>query len=127
MPGAPNWLGPMAATTMTNADREVAASWLKDMAEHASEAWIRRIAEHRLAQLAAMADIERLEALVPQFQKRMQRNPTGWPDFQLTGLISAVPLDPAGAPYVYFPASGRVRLDPRSPLSPLPELPGRAR
>jgi hypothetical protein len=127
MPGAPNWLGPMAATTMTNADRGVAEAWLKDMAEHASEAWIRRIAEHRLSQLAAMADIERLEALVPQFQKRMDRNPTGWPDFQLTGLISAVPLDPAGVPYEYFPASGRVRLNPRSPLAPLPELPGRSR
>ncbi len=127
MPGAPNWLAPMAATTMTSADRDVAASWLRDMAVHAPDAWIRVIAERRLAQLAAMAEISRLEALVPQFQKKMQRNPTGWPDFELAGLIGAVPLDPAGAPYEYFPASGLVRLHPQSPLAPLPALPARAR
>ena len=129
IPGAPNWLGPVAATTMTGADRTMAAAWLEDMAEHASEAWIRAIAARRLRQLSAMADIDRLEALVPEFQKKMQRNPTGWADFEAAGLIRGVPADPAGAPYEYFPASGRVRLHPRSPLSPLPELPtaGRAR
>lgn len=123
MPGAPNWLGPLAATTMTGADRQVAAVWLRDMAEHAAEAWVRSIAQRRLAQLAALDDIDQLEALVPQFQKKMQRNPTGWADFEAAGLSRGVPVDPAGAPYVYFPASGLVRLHPQSPLAPLPELP----
>jgi hypothetical protein len=125
MPGAPNWLGPVAATTMTGADREVAAAWLRDMAEHSPEAWVRRIAQHRLAQLVAMTGIDQLEALVPVFQRKMSRNPTGWNDFIAAGLLDGVPLDPVGAPFVYFPASGRVRLDPASPLAPLPKLPGR--
>lgn len=125
MPGAPVWLKPLAATTMTGADREVAAAWLQDLAQHAPEAWVRASAQRRLAQLAAMAQIDQLEALVPQFQQKMHRNPTGWDDFAAAGLIRGVPVDPAGAPYEYFPASGRVRLDPKSPLAPLPVLPGR--
>jgi len=127
MPGAPNWLAAVAATTMVGADRQMAATWLEDMAQHAAEPWVRKIAERRLAQLTAMEQIDQLEALVPAFQKKMNRNPTGWADFEAAGLSRGVPLDPAGAPYVYFPASGLVRLHPQSPLAPLPELPGRAR
>jgi hypothetical protein len=123
MPGAPTWLEAVAATTMVGADRKMAAAWLEDMAQHATEPWVRRIAERRLLQLSAMAQIDQLEALVPQFQKKMHRNPTGWEDFAAAGLTRGVPLDPAGAPYVYFPESGRVRLHPQSPLAPLPELP----
>lgn len=125
MPGAPNWLGPVAATTMTGADRQVAATWLRDMVEHAPEAWVRRIAEHRLTQLVAMDQIDQLEAMVPQVQKKLQRNPAGWADFAAAGLLTGEPIDPSGAPYVYFPASGRVRLHPQSRLAPLPQLPGR--
>ena len=127
MPGAPNWLSAVAATTMVSADRQVAGVWLQDMAEHAAEPWVRAIAQRRLAQLTAMEQIDQLEALVPKFQAKMHRNPTGWEDFGAAGLIGGVPIDPAGAPYEYFPASGLVRVHPRSPLSPLPVLPGRAR
>jgi hypothetical protein len=127
MPGAPNWLAAVAATTMVGADRKTAAAWLEDMAQHATEPWVRRIAERRLAQIAAMEQIDQLEAMVPVFQKKMNRNPTGWEDFEAAGLSRGVPIDPAGAPYVYFPASGLVRLHPQSPLAPLPELMGRPR
>jgi len=127
MPGAPNWLNAVAATTMAGADRQVAGAWLEDMAAHAPEGWLRAIAQRRLAQLTAMNAIEQLEALVSPFQRKMQRNPTGWDDFMAVGLIAGVPIDPAGAPYVYFPASGLVRLHPQSPLSPLPVLPERPR
>ena len=127
MPGAPNWLSAVAATTMVGADREMAAQWLQDMAQHAAEPWVRRIAERRLWQLAAMDQIDQLEALVPQFQAKMHRNPSGWPDFEAAGLTRGMPIDPAGAPYIYFPASGLVRLHPQSPLAPLPELPVRSR
>lgn len=123
MPGAPNWLEAVAATTMAGADRGVARAWLQDMAEHGAEDWVRAIARRRLAQLGAMADIDQLQAVVPKFQQKMHRNPTGWEDFIAAGLIPGVPVDPAGAPYEYFPASGLVRLHPRSPLAPLPVLP----
>lgn len=125
MPGAPNWLQPLAATAMTTADMELAGAWLRDMAANATQPWVRAIAERRLAQLQAMKDIRQLESMVAPFQQKMHRNPTGWTDFQAAGLLRGMPEDPAGAPYVYFPASGLVRLDPRSPLAPLPELPKR--
>ena len=50
MPGAPNWLGPLAATIMmTGGDRGAARAWLTEMRQTASEEWVRRIAERRLA------------------------------------------------------------------------------
>lgn len=128
MPGAPNWLGPLAATTMmTGGDRSAAKNWLEELRTTASEEWVRTIAARRLTQLTALDQIDQLEAMVPIFQEKMHRNPTGWDDFRAAGLLRGLPTDPAGAPYVYFPASGRVRLSPDSPLAPLPDLPGAAR
>lgn len=128
MPGAPNWLDPLAATVMmTGGDRNAARAWLLEMRQTATEAWVRRIAERRLAQLVALDQIDQLQALVPAFQQKMHRNPTGWPDFEAAGLLRGLPADPSGVPYVYFPASGRVRLDPSSTLGPLPEFPEGAR
>lgn len=128
MPGAPNWLGPLAATMMmTGGDRNVARGWLIEMRRTATEEWIRTIAERRLTQLVALDQIDQLEALVPLFQQKAHRDPTGWADFQTAGLLRGLPVDPVGTPYVYFPASGRVRLDPKSPLGPLPEFPGNTR
>lgn len=128
MPDAPNWLGPLAATMMmTGGDRNVARAWLTEMQRTATEDWIRKIAERRLTQLIALDQIDQLESMVPLFQQRMHRDPTGWSDFQAAGLLRGMPTDPAGSPYVYFPASGKVRLDPKSPLAPLPEFPAAAR
>jgi len=128
MPGAPNWLGPLAATTMmTGGDRNAAKSWLVEMRNPATEEWIRKIAERRLTQMVALDDIDQLQALVPVFQQKMHRDPTGWPDFEAAGLLRGLPTDPSGSPYVYFPASGRVRLHPKSSLGPLPEFPGTPR
>ncbi|TAK16499.1 MAG: hypothetical protein EPO35_05225 [Acidobacteria bacterium] len=128
MSGAPNWLGPLAATTMmTGGDRNAARGWLTEMRQTATEEWVRKIADRRLAQLVALDDIDQLQAMVPAFQAKMHRDPTGWDDFQAAGLLRGMPTDPSGAPYVYFPASGRVRLHPNSALGPLPVLPGSER
>ncbi len=128
MPKSPIWLGPLAATTMmTGGDRDAAKRWLTDMRMTATEEWVRKTAERRLTQLVALDDIDALEAMVPVFQQKMHRDPTGWPDFEAAGLLKGLPTDPAGAPYVYFPASGLVRLHPQSPLGPLPQFPGAAR
>ena len=128
MPGAPNWLGPLAATTMmTGGDRNAAKTWLVEMRDTATEEWIRKIAERRLTQMVALDDIDQLQGMVPEFQAKMHRDPTGWADFEAAGLLRVLPIDPSGAPYVYFPASGRVRLHPKSALGPLPEFPGTPR
>lgn len=128
MKDAPIWLGPLAATTMmTGGDRNAAKAWLTELRATASEEWVRKIADRRLTQLIALDDIDELQRMVPAFQLKMHRDPTGWPDFEAAGLLRGLPTDPAGAPYVYFPASGRVRLHPQSPLGPLPEFPGSAR
>jgi hypothetical protein len=128
MPGAPNWLEPLAATTlMSGANRAGARTWLMEMRQSAGEEWVRRIADRRLRQLQAMDDIDALRALVPRYQAIAHANPAGWQDFIRAGLLRAVPIDPSGAPYEYFPASGMVRLHPSSALAPLPSLPGTPR
>ncbi len=120
MPGAPEWIMPLAATTIAKGgDREAArAMWLR--LQESDEAYIRRAAERSLLQLRALDEIDRLQSIVDRYPVDHAGHPQSWIDLIDAGLLPALPVDPTQAPYSYDPATHRVGLSPKSPLAPLP-------
>ena len=122
MPGAPIWLAPLAATTLAQGGRRESSRQLWEQFERTAEdEWFRGEARRRLQQLDAMDDIDRLAAVVAAYVKRFGAPPATWDALRAGGFLRGVPLDPSGMPYRL--ESGRVMLDPRSPLNPLPTEP----
>ena len=120
LPGATNWLRPLAATTLasggdTNASRLLWTSLLESEAE-----WIRQEADRRLRQLDAIDQIAELERRTAEFERRYGDPPPAWEDMVRVGLLNAIPADPAGHPYILNPWWGDVTLSEDSPLWPLP-------
>ena len=125
VPGAPNWLRPLAATTLAQGgDRRTSrAMWLAIL-ESADVDWLRSQAEHRLLQLRALDDIDELQARVAAYVERSGETPHDWTALVRAGLLRGIPRDPGGTPYV-LTTDGRVRLGDASPMTPLPDEPER--
>jgi tetratricopeptide (TPR) repeat protein len=120
MARAPEWIMPLAATTIARGgDRETARAMLVRLYE-SREPYIRRAAERSLLQLRALDEIDRLQALIDQYQVEHGVAPESWLDLMKAGILPALPVDPAQVPYVYDPGSHRAALSPQSPLAPLP-------
>jgi hypothetical protein len=71
-----------------------------------------------------MAAIDDLQRQVDAHIRTHQHPPASWADLHPSAPRGAVPVDPAGVPYEYHAAAGRVVLSHRSPLSPLPSTLG---
>jgi tetratricopeptide (TPR) repeat protein len=120
MPGAPEWIGPLAATTLAKGgDRASARAMLVKLYE-SNEPYIRRAAERVLLQLRALDEIDQLQLAIDRYTGEHGAPPQSWIDLISAGALGRLPVDPAQEPYVYDPAAGRVSLSPKSPLAPLP-------
>jgi len=120
MPGAPGWLGPLAATTFAQGgDREGARKLLQGLLG-ADEQYIQVAAARSLDQLKALDDIDALQKLVEAFRQSHGRYPDGWSDLIRAGVLRTVPVDPAGTEYSYLMDAHRVTISPKSSLAPLP-------
>ena len=64
VPGAPNWLLPVAAAMLTETSDRTAARYLWRQILEADEDWLRKRAERGLLQLDALDQIDRLSAVV---------------------------------------------------------------
>ena len=120
LPGAPNWLEPLAATVLAeHGEREASRELWLQLAKTADHDWIRKAANRGLMQLDAEAHIEILEGLVQKFYDTYGRFPNGWGD--LTGIkwLRRIPVDPASEFYVLDPVTGTVDVSPKSLLYPL--------
>ncbi len=125
-PGAPVWLGPLAATTLAQGgNRESSRQLWQQVARDAEDEWYRNEAGRRLMQLDAMDQRDALQQAVSAFQQREGRLPSGWDDLRGAGYLQGNPVDPAGT--LYRLESGVVGLDSASPLGPLPTGPARLR
>jgi hypothetical protein len=126
VPGAPNWLKPLAATTLAQGgDRRSSRVMWQAMLQSAQVDWLRTAAEHRLLQLQALDNIDELQAVVDGFTRETGSPPADWRTLVRTGRLRGFPLDPNGTPYELTP-DGKVQLVQASPLNPLPTEPQRA-
>lgn len=128
MPGAPQWLVPVAAVTLAQGgSRESSRRLWQEIGRDAEADWLKAAAQQRLMQLDAMDHLDRLQTIVKEYQRRTSRVPAAWGDLFASGLLRGVPIDPAGYPYQLAPGGSDMRLDRGSPLNPLPTEPARRR
>ena len=121
-PNAPEWLAPLAATTLAEGGRRDSSRLLwREIAAAAEHDWFRREALRRLQQLDAMDQIDELQRIVDAWRIRTGAPPASWEELHNQGLSGDTPADPAGTAYRL--QSGIVGLDPESPLFPLPTQP----
>jgi tetratricopeptide (TPR) repeat protein len=121
VPGATNWLEPLAAVTLAaGGNLEASRALWQNLLATGDQQWLRSTAEHRLQQLDAIEEIQRLQSLTATYERRHGTPPPTWEDLVLDGALRAVPHDPAGYAYVLNPWWGLVGVGPESPLWPLP-------
>jgi tetratricopeptide (TPR) repeat protein len=122
MTKAPTWLRSLAAVTLAQGGARATSRTLwGEIASNAdADAWLKSQATWRLNQLDAMDGIDLMERLVQQYRARTGVLPATWADLIRAGLLRGVPADPEGTPLRLDAATGRVGLDPRSKLNPLP-------
>lgn len=121
MPGAPNWLGPLAAGMLARGgDRDASRVLLQRILEDADQDWLRQTATRWLRQLDALDQMDRLDAMLAQYRAQYGA-PAGWGDLIRARWVPGIPVDPAGYPYVINTTWSTTRLSPESPLNPLPE------
>jgi len=121
MPGAPDWLRPLAAVTLAQGGNRASSRMLwTEIARSADADWLRDQAAFRLKQLDALDGIDIMERVVQQYRGRTGVLPASWAEMMRTGFLRGVPADPTGVPFQLDSATGKVTLDPNSPLNPLP-------
>jgi tetratricopeptide (TPR) repeat protein len=121
VPGATNWLAPLAAVTLAAGGNLQASRILwQNLLNSSEQDWLRRTAEHRLQQLDAIDQIERLQALTAAYERRHGDPPPTWQALIDDGFLREVPKDPAGYVYELNPWWGLVTVSSQSALWPLP-------
>jgi len=120
MPGAPEWIGPLAAVTVAQGGNRAGARQMLKQLRTAQEAYIRTAAERILAQIDALDRVDELDALVSSYQARTGLYPRSWRDLVDARLLPGLPIDPSGVPYSYDAATHRAGIAPESHLQPLP-------
>jgi tetratricopeptide (TPR) repeat protein len=124
VPGAPEWLGPLAAVTLARGgDRENSRLLWRRLLESAEHEYLRRAAEHRLIQLAVMDQLDQLESILQRYRVRYGEQPRTWAPLVDQGWLRDVPADPDGVPYIIDAGTGRPTVDPTSRFYPLPTAP----
>jgi tetratricopeptide (TPR) repeat protein len=121
LPGAPNWLRPLAAVTLAQGGNLATSRTLwTEVFNTADQDWLRTQARFRLSQLDALDEIAALERVVAAYRARTGSLPQSWTDVIRVGYLTAPPADPAEYPLQLDAASGKVTLARDSSLNPLP-------
>jgi hypothetical protein len=121
LPGAPNWLKPLAAVTLAQGGNIATSRALwTEVVNTADQDWLRAQGTFRLRQLDAIDEIAALERVVGDYRARTGSLPRSWTDVIRAGYLTAPPADPAEYPLQLDSASGKVTLAGDSSLNPLP-------
>jgi tetratricopeptide (TPR) repeat protein len=124
IPGAPNWLRPVAATTLAQGGNRASSRRLwQEIRDHAEHDWLRVQAAIRLQQFDAMDHIDLLLRSAIDYERKFGMSPQSWQDLVRTGYLRSPPVDPAGFVYLIDGNRGVITVNPASPLNPLPVEP----
>jgi hypothetical protein len=124
IPGAPNWMKPVAAVTLAQGGNRASSRQLwQEVYDKAEVDWLRSQAERRLRQLTAMDQIDALRNLAGVFEERTGMQLRSWDQLIKARYLRGVPVDSEGHAYHLDGERGIISLDPGSPLNPLPEEP----
>jgi tetratricopeptide (TPR) repeat protein len=127
LPGAPWWLRTYAAVMLTRGgDRQASRFMWEQLGETTDNDWLRQTAQLRLMQLDALDQIDDLRRVAAEFVRRTGNQPQSWEQLAGAGLLSGVPVDPTGTPYVLDHATGHISVSGWSKLFPLPTEPAAA-
>jgi tetratricopeptide (TPR) repeat protein len=125
MPGAPDWLHALAATTVARGgDRAFARRLLHELAA-SDQAYLRKDATRGLAQIDALDALDQLNQLIADYHATTRVYPASWADLIRAGRLPGVPADETHAAFIYDAAAHVARLNPSSTLAPLPVALGR--
>ncbi len=124
VPGAPVWLGPLAATTLAQGGDRQSSRTMWEAIRQSEIDWVRQSAEQRLLQLRALDEMDALQAVLDRFAQLRGSPPGDWATVVGARVLPGVPVDPAGTAYELTP-DGRLRLSQSSALFPLPAEPQR--
>jgi tetratricopeptide (TPR) repeat protein len=105
-------------------DRATSLELWSEVRDTAQDEYVRRVAEKHVHDLTLEVHLEVLRAAVEAFRGANGRLPAELRQLVDAGLLSAIPVDPDGRPYVYDPGTGE--LSARSGFV-LPSRPGGGR
>ena len=101
-------------------DRNSARILWQQLADSVDDESLKNLAAMRLAQFDALDALDALNEAVWRYEARRGRPAQSWDELIAAGVITRVPHDPGGVPYVIDPVNEDVRLSAKSPLWPLP-------
>jgi hypothetical protein len=117
IPGAAFWLRTLAADLLAKGgDRDTSRKMWTRILEQSEEGIMKQNAQEHLVLLDALDAVDALSSLVVDFRRRTGRNPRDLSELVSTGLLQGPAVDPAGSPFAYDPASGKVAISSQSPL-----------
>jgi hypothetical protein len=120
--GAPEWLGPLAATMLVRGGDRASSRFLwGQILKTADQDWLRATAGRALMQLDALDAMEHIEARIEAYDRRQPPAPLTWERLVGAGVLPGVPLDPTGTPFVLNPWWGTLSVAETSPLFPMPQ------
>lgn len=115
-PQAPYWMKLMAIRIAEQGgSRETSRFLWTQIYESTRDPEVRKKAFDHLRTLKAEEDVEQLEKLVAEFNRRSGHSPASLQDLVAAGMLAGVPVDPAGYPY-FVGRGGKVLLNPFSPI-----------
>ena len=115
-PNSQLWMKVMAAKIAAEGESYATSMFLwNDVYTNATDPEMKKNAKLHLQLLKATEDERQIDLLADEFEKRTGRRPKRVGELIQGGLLSALPVDPMGFPYV-FDENGKAALNLDSPL-----------
>jgi hypothetical protein len=115
-PDAPVLMKMMAAEVAAKGDSFAASTAIwSEIFETAQDPAVKNNAYQHLQSLQAQQDLLALDKYAEDYRQRNGRYPATTSELYESGILSGVPLDPAGIAYIFGP-DGKAQLDPKSPV-----------